>query len=330
MEQALATMERQSGQMVRLVDDLVDVARISQGRIELRKECAELASVIYQAVEICRPLAESMQHEVNVSLPEQPLYLFADSVRMAQVFSNLLNNACKYTPPGGRIWLAAQRQGSDVMVCVKDSGIGISRELLPQVFEMFTQLDTSLERTRGGLGIGLTLVKQLVEMHDGTVEAKSEGRGLGSEFVVRLPIIVENQPQSSVKPAIKQAVAGRRILVVDDNTDSAASLAMLLKLIGHETRVAHDGLEAVVAAEDFRPQFVLLDIGLPRLNGFDACRQIREQTWGKTMTLVALTGWGQDEDRRKSLDAGFNHHLVKPVDYVTLMKLLGEMEATQV
>jgi PAS domain S-box-containing protein len=332
VEQALGTMERQVGQMARLVDDLLDVARISRGRIELRKQRVDLASVVYQAVEICRPLAERSHHEVSVTLPPESIYLHADPVRLAQVFSNLLNNACKYTEPGGRIGITAQRQGSDVLVSVKDTGIGIPTEMLARIFEIFTQVDQTLERSQGGLGIGLTLVKQLVEMHDGTVEAASEGSGLGSEFVVRLPIVVEKQDalHPATPSAGMQAVPGRRILVVDDNKDSAESLAILLKISGHVTRLAYDGLEAVAAAEEFRPEFVLLDLGLPRLNGFEACRRIREQANGQSIVLVALTGWGQEDDRQKSKDAGFDYHLVKPVEYDALMKLLGELRPAQV
>ena len=326
-QQALDTMERQVDQLVRLVDDLLDAARISRGKIELRKERLELSDAVHKATEICRPLAENLEHVVDVSLPREPVYLDADPVRLAQVFSNLLNNACKYTEPGGRIWLTAERQGSDVLVSVKDSGIGIPHDMLPRIFEMFTQVDQSLERSQGGLGIGLTLVKQLVEMHEGTVEASSEGPGLGSEFVVRLPLAAEKQAASNptTPTASKQATTARRILVVDDNKDSADSLARLLRISGHETRLAYDGLEGVHAAQEFRPEIVMLDIGMPELNGFDACRRIREQAWGQMMVLVALTGWGQEEDRRKSKEAGFDHHLVKPVDFNALLKLLSEL-----
>ena len=332
LQQAWTIMERQLAQMVRLVDDLLDVSRIARNKLELRRERVELASVVHQAAETCRPLAEGSKQEVTVTLPPGAVYLHADPVRLAQVFSNLLQNACKYTEPGGRIWLTAERQGSDVLVSVKDTGIGIPTEMLPHIFELFTQVDRTLERSQGGLGIGLTLVKQLVEMHGGTVEASSDGPGLGSEFVVRLPILVE-KPEKHPSPAsvtAKPATATRRILLVDDNQDSAQTLAKLLTLTGHETRVAHDGVQAVEAAGQFLPDAVLLDIGLPRLNGFEACRRIREQAWGKTMMLVALTGWGQEEDRRKSRDAGFDHHLVKPVDYAALMRLLGELRPTPV
>jgi signal transduction histidine kinase/CheY-like chemotaxis protein len=332
VEQARDTMDRQLDQLVRLVDDLLDVNRITRGQLELRKEQVELASVVYRSVEACRPLAESCAHAVTVQLPEQPIYLRADAVRLAQVFSNLLHNACKYTPPGGRIWFTAERQGSDVEARIKDSGIGIPADKLEHVFDLFAQVDRSLERTHGGLGIGLTLVKQFVEMHEGRVEALSDGSGLGSEFVVRLPILVQfDQRQPAPTPVMAaRAPAPLRILVVDDNRDSAHSLAQLLRLDGHDAESAHDGLEAMEASESLRPDVVLLDIGLPKLNGFEVCRRIRQHQWGSQMMLVALTGWGQDEDRRKAKDCGFDHHMVKPVNYQALMNLLAELKPSPV
>jgi PAS domain S-box-containing protein len=322
--QAYATMDRQLSQLTRLVDDLLDVSRISRGKIELRRERVELASVVSQAVEACRPLAESAGHEVAVTLPPEPLVLDGDPVRLAQVFGNLLNNACKYTDRGGRIGLTVERQGSDVVVRVTDNGAGIPADQLGSIFEMFTQVDETLERSQGGLGIGLTLVRRLVELHGGSVEAFSEGRGRGSEFVVRLPLLSEKPRALRRRESIGDATPApaRRILVVDDNRDSAESLALLLTLSGHQTQTAHDGLEAVEAAGQFRPDVVLLDIGLPKLNGYDACRRIREQAWGLSMVLVALTGWGQDADRRRSHEAGFDAHLVKPVDLDALRRLL--------
>lgn len=330
--QAYATMDRQLGQMTRLIDDLLDLSRISRGKVQLRRERVELASVVSQAVEACRALAASAGHDLAVTLPPEPLSLHADPVRLAQVFGNLLHNACKYTDPGGRITLTAERQGSDVVVRVKDSGVGIPPDQLASIFEMFTQVDESLERSQGGLGIGLSLVKRLVELHGGSVEAYSEGRGRGSEFVVRLPLLVE-KPRAQQRPEPTAAVPpapARRILVVDDNRDSAASLALLLSLSGHETHTAHDGLEAVEAAGEFRPDVVLLDIGLPKLNGYAAGRRIRELPGGEDMVLVALTGWGQEDDRRRSKEAGFDHHLVKPVDLAALQGLLAEKQPAPV
>ncbi|HYM80124.1 MAG TPA: chemotaxis protein CheB [Candidatus Limnocylindria bacterium] len=329
VQSASAMMERQVGQMVRLVDDLLDVSRISRGTIELRKGRIELASVVHHAVEAVRPLTESMDHELTVTLPPEPIYLNADPTRLAQVVGNLLNNACKFTSQGGRIRLTVEREGDQAVIQVRDTGIGIAPDQLRLIFDMFTQIDTSLERSQGGLGIGLTLVKSLVEMHDGTVEARSAGLGHGSEFEVRLPIQAEpaEAPQPEPTAGAPGTTTARRILVVDDNRDSATSLAMLLKLAGNQTHIAYDGLEAVEAAATFRPEVVLLDIGLPKLNGYEAARQIRAQPWGKKMVLVALTGWGQDEDRHKSREAGFDAHMVKPVDLAALTKLLAKLPA---
>jgi signal transduction histidine kinase/ActR/RegA family two-component response regulator len=323
MEHARSTMERQLVQMTRLIDDLLDVSRISRGKLNLRMEQVELVSVLRHVVEACRPVMGN--HKLTVALPPHGLYLNADPVRLAQVFGNLLSNAVKFTEPGGRVALTAEQQGSDAVVSVKDTGVGISHNMLPKVFEMFTQANQELERTQGGLGIGLTLVERLVEMHGGSVKAFSEGPGHGSEFVVRLPGLIEKpKPQPPEPTASEQTGAARRILVVDDNRDSAESLALLLRLSGHETHMAHDGLEAVETAATFKPDVVLLDIGLPKLNGYDVCRRIRQQPGGNGIVLIALTGWGQDEDRRKSQEAGFNGHLVKPVDHSSLTKLLTE------
>jgi PAS domain S-box-containing protein len=323
VQSASEMLERQVGQLARLVDDLLDMSRITSGKIELRKERIELAPIVEQAVEAVRGLYRSMNHELTVTLPPQPVHLDADPARLAQLIGNLLNNACKFTDKGGHVWLTVEQNGEQAVVRVRDNGIGIAAAQLPRVFEMFAQVDTSLERSRDGLGIGLTLVRTLAEMHGGTVEVHSDGLGLGSEFAVSLPIVVETpelQAQESVSdsgPAL-----GRRILIVDDNQDGAESLALLLQLGGHETLKAHDGLEAIEAAERFRPDVMLLDIGLPRLNGYEVCRRIREEPWGKDVVLVALTGWGQEEDRQRSREAGFNTHMVKPVDHDVLMKLI--------
>jgi PAS domain S-box-containing protein len=324
LEQVQSTLERQLGQMERLVDDLLDVSRIARGKLELRKQRVELASVIHQSVEVCHPLAERARHELNVSLPQEAIYLQADPGRMAQVFANLLANACKYTEPGGRIWLTVVRQGGDVVVNVKDTGVGIPPDKLGSVFEMFTQIDRSLERSHGGLGIGLSLVKRLVEMHGGSVQAYSAGLGRGSEFVVRLPTLIKKS-KGKTPTTEETPTTAHRILIVDDNRDAATSLATLLRLTGNETQTSYDGLEAVEAAAMFRPEVVLLDISLPKMNGYDACRRIRQQPWGKNMVLVALTGWGQDEDRRQSKDAGFDHHMVKPLDLATFMEMLTSL-----
>jgi PAS domain S-box-containing protein len=331
VEQALRTMDRQVAQMERLIDDLLDIARITNNRLELRKQTIPLASVVQDAVDAVRPLAQSLRHEIEVSLPPHPIEISGDPARLAQVFGNLLNNACKYTPAGGRIVLDARRRGRDAVVSIKDNGIGIPRDKMTHIFEIFSQLDKSLERAQGGLGIGLSLSKQLVEMHGGTIEAHSEGLGKGSEFVVRLPIESPAEPADSPSPAEKRAASSalRRVLVVDDNRDGAESLAKLLSLSGHETRIAFDGVEAIAAAEEFRPHVILLDIGMPRMNGFEACRRIREQPWGSDVAMIALTGWGQEEDRRKSRDSGFDGHLVKPVNHAALMTLVTSLTGKQ-
>ncbi|MBC7975917.1 MAG: PAS domain S-box protein [Myxococcales bacterium] len=324
VQPALSTMERQLRHMTRLIDDLLDVSRISQGKISLRPETVELAAVIRQAVEATRPANEAAQQELTVTLPTRPVYARADPARLAQVLGNLLHNASKFSRPGSQISLTAEQRGRDLVVTVKDTGIGISSELLPKIFEMFAQGDQTLERSHSGLGIGLTLVRRLVEMHGGTVHASSAGPDRGSEFVVHLPVLIEESAVPTPTPTVDApAAAARRILVVDDNHDSAESLSMLLELTGNETRVAFDGMEAVSAAASFRPDVILMDIGLPTLNGYEAAAQIRREPWGKAMMLVALTGWGQDEDRRKSVAAGFDAHLVKPVNFATLAKILA-------
>ncbi len=344
-------MERQMAQMVRLVDDLLDVSRVSRGKIELRPVRVELASVVHQAVESVRPLYETKGHQLTVTLAS-PVYLSADPVRLVQVLGNLLNNACKFTDKGGSISLSvecgtgstepktedrdagsARRSeicaGSSafVEIRVRDNGIGIAVEEQPRIFDMFVQIDTSLERTASGLGIGLTLVKNLVELHGGTVEVHSDGPNRGSEFVVRLPVLAEQPRAAEPNAAGPAGAAGRRILVVDDNRDSAESLADLLQLTGHQTHTCYDGLAAVEAAAAFRPDVALLDIGLPKLNGYEAARRIREQPGGQGMILVALTGWGQEEDRQMAHDAGFDGHMIKPVDFAALMKLLAGLTA---
>jgi PAS domain S-box-containing protein len=330
LQQARLTMERQLGQMVRLVDDLLDLNRITHNRLELRKTRLELATVVEHALETSRPLAAARGQELTVTVPTEPAYVHGDAVRLAQVFSNLLSNSAKYTERGGRISLTARRQEGNVVVSVKDNGVGIPPERIGTVFDMFSQVDPAIEQTQGGLGIGLTIVKQLVAMHDGTVTAHSDGPGRGSEFVVSLPLDHgTTQESTAVSPGDTKPLARRRILVVDDNKDSALSLCMLLELEGHETFAVHDGIEAIDATERHRPDVVLLDIGLPRMSGHEVCRRLRERPWGRELVVVALTGWGQTEDRRKSQDAGFDGHLVKPVRYETLAELLGSLRPAE-
>jgi PAS domain S-box-containing protein len=326
VEKARSMLERQLEQMVRLVDDLMDLSRISRGKIELKRERVQLAAVVENAVETSRPLIDLMGQELTLTVPQHPIVVDADMTRLAQVFLNLLNNAAKYSERGGHIWLTVERQGSDVVVSVRDAGIGIPADKLGSVFDMFSQVDRSLERSQGGLGIGLNIVKTLVEMHGGSIEGKSDGPGRGSEFVVRLPVVVEAsvppRPKGGEQASHKSSL---RILIVDDNRDSADSLAMMLKIMGNDTRTAYDGKEGVVLAEEFRPDVLLFDIGLPKLNGYEACRLIRQQPWGKAAILIAVTGWGSEDDRQRSREAGFDHHMVKPADANTLMKLLAEL-----
>jgi CheY-like chemotaxis protein len=316
--------------MARLVDDLLDMSRITRGRIELRKERVALAPVVDQAVETVRAQYKSMNHELTVSLPQQPVQLDADPARLAQIIGNLLNNASKFTDRGGRVWLDAATEDGLAIIRVRDTGIGIAAEQLPRLFDMFTQVETSLERSRDGLGIGLTLVKTLVEMHGGTVEARSEGLGCGSEFIVRLPLAtVASVAVSSAAAGKPRSAVSRRILIVDDSQDGAESLAMLLELAGHQTHQAHDGVSALEAAGRIRPDVVLLDIGLPRMNGYEVCRRIRKESWGQDLVLVALTGWGQAEDREQSREAGFDAHMVKPVDHDALEGFLASLPAAR-
>jgi PAS domain S-box-containing protein len=324
-EQARELAERQVRHLTRLVDDLLDVARITRGKIQLRKETLDLATVVARAIETSRPLIEARRHELTISLPDTPVRLLADATRVEQVLANLLNNAAKYTEEGGHIWLTAGREGGEAVMRVRDTGIGLPAEMLLRIFDPFVQAERSLARSEGGLGIGLTLVHSLVELHDGRVQVASEGPGLGSEFVVYLP----------AAPDIVDEPAGRgpkgspgnghplRVLAVDDNLDAAKTLGLLLQASGHEVRLAHDGPHALEAVTEFQPQVVLLDIGLPRMDGFEVARRLRLLPGGDQIFLVALTGYGQEEDRQRSHEAGFNQHLVKPVEPEELEKLLA-------
>ena len=316
-------VERQVWQLSRLVDDLLDVSRISRGRIELRRAVHDVEPIVQQAVEATRPMLDGMGHTLIVTLPERRIFIDGDAARLAQVIANLLNNASKFTNPGGHVSLSVTEDGGSAVIRVRDDGIGIAAEHVPMVFDMFAQVDTSLERSRDGLGIGLTLVRTIIELHGGTVTASSAGPGRGSEFTVSLPLVAPPAQTEKRAPLAAPAGDGRRVLIVDDNVDGAESLALLLRFAGHTIEVAHDGNEALTVAEQFRPDVTLLDIGLPGLNGYEVCQRLRRTPWGRATTIVALTGWGQDEDRRRSSDAGFDTHLVKPVDPEALMQLLA-------
>ncbi|HTM56835.1 MAG TPA: ATP-binding protein [Candidatus Udaeobacter sp.] len=325
-------IDRQVHQMTRLIDDLLDVSRITRGTIALRRKSVDVASVVNTAVESARALIEKWGHHFTVVIPPEPIHVDADADRLAQVLLNLLNNAAKYTDHGGRISLTVEAPNGQVVIRVRDTGIGIPAEMLSRIFDMFTQVDHSLERSEGGLGLGLTLVQRLVEMHGGSVVARSEGRGKGSEFMITLPLareVAAGRPAGAAGDA-EPTPPPRRILVVDDNRDAADSLGLLLRIMGNEVQMAHDGLEAVGAAAAFRPDVVLLDIGLPKLNGYEVARRIREQEGGEKRILIAVTGWGQDDDRQRSRDSGFDHHMTKPVELAALTRLLrGERAPTE-
>ncbi len=325
-QQARDTIERQFAQMVRLVDDLLDVGRITRNKLELRMQQVELAPVIQQAVETSGALADQFEQSLQMNLPQEPIWVYADSIRLAQVFINLLNNACKFTPVKGNVSISARRQGERVAVSVKDTGIGLEPDQIESIFEMFAQVDQSLERKHGGLGIGLTIAKRLVELHQGEIMVRSDGPGCGSEFVVELPIVVEAGANPVVvSEANSHVVTARRILITDDNRDAATSLALLLRKRGHQVETAFGGKQAIEKAEAWRPEVMLLDLGMPEMSGFDVCRTIRRQTWGQGIRIVALTGWGQEQDRQNTREAGFDAHLVKPID----MTALGDMLAAK-
>ena len=328
VESTTAMLERQVGQIVRLVDDLLDVSRISRNQVELRKEKVDLAAVLNQALESVRPQCESMEHELAVALPAGRIMVEGDPARLTQVFTNLLDNACKFMAKRGRVRLAVEVSAGppgEVAVRVRDSGIGIAPDQLTRIFDMFTQAESAIQSSRAGLGIGLTLIRHLVDLHGGRIEALSAGPGEGSEFIVRLPIAAESGEIAQPDAPGAAALPAYRILVADDNPDSADSLAMLLKLVGHETRTTLDGEEAIAAAQAFQPHVVLLDIAMPKVNGYDACRRIRSQPWGKGMTLIAQTGSDHQDDKRRIREAGFDAHLVKPFDHAALIGMLASL-----
>jgi PAS domain S-box-containing protein len=325
---ARTIIERQVQQMTHLVDDLLDLSRISRNTLQIRPTPTDVASLVHSAVETSRPFIDAVGHELSVSVPAVPIVLNVDPLRISQVLSNLLNNAAKFTPRGGRISLTVEQTPSSVVFRVRDSGIGIPRDKLTAIFDMFSQLAPGDDRAQTGLGIGLTLAKRLVEKHGGTIEASSPGPGQGSEFIVSLPPMVEavmRLPAAS-DHELPAPVYHRRVLIVDDNSDAAEMLGLMLSYLGCEVRLAYNGLDALILARDFRPDLIILDIGLPGLNGYEVASRLRAEEWGRDIVLIALTGWGQDEDKRRAREAGFDHHLVKPVNPEVLETILAEKE----
>jgi CheY-like chemotaxis protein len=324
LQQSATIIERQVGQLTRIVDELLEVSRITTGRIQLHQERIAVGVVVENAVATVRSLIEQRKHELTVSLPEQAIWLYADAARLEQVVVNLLTNAAKYTDPGGHVWLTLQQEGEQAVLRVRDTGVGIAPEILPRIFDLFTQAERSLDRSQGGLGIGLALVQRLVEMQGGTVAASS-ALGQGSEFVVRLPVVPPPSPQTSSPPAEQAQPTGPslRVLVVDDNVDTVTTLAALVKESGHDARTAYDGPAVLEAALDYRPNVVLLDVGLPGLNGFEVAKRLRQQPALQDAVLVAMTGYGRESDRQRSREAGFDHHLVKPGDFGKVLEILA-------
>lgn len=321
---------RQVDHLSHLVNDLLEVSRFSQGKITLRRQVMDLADAVHAAVEAVGPLMQAAAQNLTVSLPAEPVRIDADPVRMAQVMQNLLNNASKYTPDGGRIWLEVGAEGDEAVARVRDGGIGIPPDQVDHVFDMFSQLEPALKRAQGGLGIGLSLVRSLLQLHGGTVTARSDGSGQGSEFTVRLPLCRQPIPDSPLDVAPAGAVpVGRRILIVDDNVDSAETLSELLDFSGHQTSTAHNGPDAIERARQTLPDAIVMDIGLPGMSGYEAAALIRQEPWGKQILLIALTGWGQPQDKRAAEDAGFDHHLTKPLDIEALDALLSTARASR-
>ena len=325
LEWATNIIDRQTEHLTRLVDDLLDVSRITRGTIELRKDRVDVTTILMGAVEVSGMQIEKHRHQLLVTPPSEPIHVVGDPTRLTQVVTNLLDNAAKYTDPGGRIWLSAEQEGDDAVIRVRDTGIGIAREALPHVFEMFTQTGAFLERTHGGLGVGLALVDRLVKLHGGSVTAASGGAGAGSEFTIRLPVAetTRTSPDAGTPVAAGARATRRRVLVVDDNVDSVDSLAVLLGIMGHEVESANDGQEGLRLAAQFHPQIGILDIGLPKMNGYDLAQRLRREPWAKDLVLVALTGWGLEEHRERSAQSGFDHHLTKPVNLDALQMILA-------
>ncbi len=322
----LEVIDRQMAQMTRLVDDLLDVSRISRNKIALRKSRLSLTEVVNAALETSRPVLAASGQAFAVAMPPMPMYIDADGTRLSQVISNLLHNAAKYTDPSGRIWLTVAQDGNDALISVRDTGIGISADMLPRIFDMFMQADRSIDRAHGGLGVGLTVARRLIELHGGSISATSDGLGKGSTFTLRIPLAAA-QPASAELPAqgsvAPVGTSSLRILIADDNRDAAESLAALLRMVGHDVRIAYDGVEALGLASEYRPDAIVLDIGMPKMNGYDVAKKLRAEPGGQQMTIIALSGWGQEEDKRRSREAGIDHHLVKPLEPTSLLQVLA-------
>jgi signal transduction histidine kinase/ActR/RegA family two-component response regulator len=322
-QRATDIMERQLRQMVRLVDDLLDVSRINTGKFAIKMGRVELKAVVNDALEVVRSYIELHGHELAIDLPDRPVFLHGDATRLAQILSNLLNNAAKYTNRGGKVTLSSHVEEKTLVLEVSDTGIGLSPDMLDSVFEMFVQVDSTLERTNAGLGVGLSLARKLVELHGGTIAAASEGLGRGSRFTVRLPIVVEPEPLSKPTPAAFISTETYRILLADDNVDFVNSIGALLTAMGHSVVITHNGPDALAAAARFCPDYAFLDIGLPQMSGYDLARGIRKLSSGPMTVLIAVTGWGQEKDRQLAFEAGFDHHMVKPVRFEQIEEILG-------
>jgi signal transduction histidine kinase len=319
-------IERQVEHLVRLIDDLLDVARITRGMITLHREPVLIGAIIARAIETTRPAIDARRHELVLELPDELITVEGDKTRLTQMIGNVLHNAAKFTNVGGRIVLKVTREGASAVISVKDTGIGIAKEAMPQIFELFAQVHAKSECSQGGLGIGLALVRRLAEMHGGTVTARSDGPGQGTEFIVRLPLLMAQAPLAATQfteSRVIPTVAPLRILVTDDNHDAAESLAVQLQLAGHDVRTVNDGVEALAVGKAFKPQVVLLDLGMPKMDGYETARQMRRRSWGERATLIAITGWGQQQDRQRTAEAGFDVHLVKPVSEYDLFQALA-------
>lgn len=317
-------IERQIRQLTHLVDDLMDVSRITQGRVQLRRKPCDLVAIVKAAIADSRSMIDAAGHRLELDVPPHAVLVDADEVRLTQVVNNLLTNAAKYTPDGGTITIAVAQSAGEVAVSVKDSGIGIPKDALTKVFTMFSQLKPALERSQGGLGIGLALVRGLVELHGGRIRAESDGIGHGSVFTMELAVL-EEESRPEAPTAARHNTSHRRILVVDDNVDAADTLAMALELLGHIVQVAYSASDAFAQAKDFKPDLILLDIGLPDMNGYEVAKRIRDEPWGQDITLVAATGWAQEADRQRAHDSGFDDHMVKPIEFARLVELLEKI-----